>query len=97
MNDDKVFSVAHIVKIPLYIWILLKFKKSHIGTDSFELGKDKHAYVTYAKKIFGKIYIIKTEHYVNGKLCDYVKLKRIEEYPNIRGMSVRYMSIDELI
>jgi len=97
MNDDKVFSTAHIVKIPLYIWILLKFKKSHIGADIFELGKDKHVYATYAKELFGEIYIMKTEHYVNGKLCDYVKLKRIEEYPNIRGASMSYQSMDELI
>ena len=97
MNDDKVFSTAHIVKIPLYIWILLKFKKNHIGTDSFEFGKDRHTYVTYTKKIFGEIYIMKTEHYVNGILRDYVKLKRIESYQKIHGLSVRYMSMDELI
>ena len=95
--NDKVLNTAHIVKIPLYIWILLKFKKSHINADIFELGKDRHIYVTYAKKIFGELYIMKTEHYVNGILRDYVKLKRIEEYPNIRGLSVRYMSMDESI
>ena len=97
MSDGRVFNVVHIVKIPLYIWILLKLKKSHIGTDTFELGENKHTYVTYAKKIFGEIYIMKTEHYVNEILRDYVKLKRIESYPKIHGMSVRYMSMDELI
>lgn len=97
MNDDSVFKAINVKKISLWIWILLKFKKSHIGTDSFELGKDKHIYVTYAKKVFGKIYITKTEHYVNGKLCNSVKLKRIKEYPITRGASIRYQSIDELI
>ena len=95
--NDKVFSTAHIVKIPLYIWILLKLKKSYVNADVFELNKDMHIYASYAKKIFGKIYIMKTEHYVNGILRDYAKLKRIEEYPNIRGASVQYMSTDELI
>lgn len=97
MNNDKVFSTAYIVKIPLYIWILLKFKKTYVNSDVFEFCKDKHTYTTYAKKIFGKIYIMKTEHYINGILHDRVELKRIEEYPNIRGVSIRYISTDELI
>ena len=97
MSEDSVFQGIHIVKIPLWIWILLKFQKSYVSADIVENGSLKHTYATYGKKIFGKLYIVKSEHYVNGKLVSRVKLKRIEEYPYMHGASIRYQSIDELI
>lgn len=92
--NGKVYECANLAIIPWYIWILLKFKKAKAVADIFELKEEKHIYVSYAKRLFGEIYITKNEHYINGKLIYREKLHRVEK--GIRGFSAKTWT-DELI
>ena len=65
--NGKVYECANLAIIPWYIWILLKFKKAKAVADIFELKEEKHIYVSYAKCLFGEIYITKNEHYSRKK------------------------------
>ena len=90
----KVFECTHIRSIPLRTWILLKFKKSLKHYDCYVYNNENHTTVIYAKSLFKELYIMKEEHYIDGKLVYSEKLKRVEE--GIKGQSAK-MWTDELI
>lgn len=95
--NDKVFEAVYIKKFPLSLWIILKFKKSHFCCDVTNINGKEYKYITIMKKAFGKLYVMENSYYIDGVLKSHSKLKRIEEYPNIRGASMSYQSMDELI
>lgn len=66
-------------KIPLILWLMLKFKKTIISED-VEYDTDEWKSVVYAKILFGKVYVLKNEMYKNGIWWSTSKLKRKEFY-----------------
>lgn len=95
--NDKVFEAIYIKKFPLFLWIILKLKKPHFCCDVTNINGKEYKNITIMKKAFGKLYVMENSYYIDGVLKSHSKLKRIEEYPNIQGLSVRYMSMDESI
>ena len=95
MNDDRIFKAINVKKIPLWIWILLKFRKTYISSDISKWSNKEFKFVTHAKTLFGHTYIMKTEHYIDNVLQGSSELKRIEK--SQRGLSVKFISEDELI
>jgi hypothetical protein len=91
--NEKVFELAKPQIIPLHIWILLKFKKTIINSDAEIHNGTEYKTVIYAKSLFGHLYIMKEEKYINGKLVARGKLHRIEN--GIRGLSAKMWN-DEL-
>lgn len=61
--NDRVFE-PNKLKISKLNVFLLNFKKPYIGHDK----EGRIETYTYMKKLFGKIYVTKTEQYVDGKL-----------------------------
>ena len=67
-------------KIPYFLWILLKFKKTIIDEDvNCDFG-DEWKTVVHGKILFNKVYIMKDELYKNGFLWLVSKLKRKDFY-----------------
>ena len=66
-------------KIPLILWLMLKFKKTIVSEDT-EYDTDEWKSVVYAKILFGKVYIMKHEMYKNNILWWTSKLKRKDFY-----------------
>lgn len=67
-------------KIPYFLWILLKFKKTIINEDiNHDFGNEWKT-VVHAKILFNKVYIMKDEIYKNGFLWSVSKLKRKDLY-----------------
>lgn len=79
MKNKKYAKDLHIIKIPLHYWILLKFKRNKIDCDITTINETEYKTIVYAKQLFGKIYIMRDEFYVDGKLKRCGKLKRVEK------------------
>jgi hypothetical protein len=71
--------------IPLWKWILLCIVPTHIGFDE----EGNILTIIHAKKLFGELYVWRSETYYNGKLIQFGQLKRVN-YSNvfIPGVSV---------
>ena len=61
--------------IPLWKWILLCIVPTHIGFDE----ERNILTITHVKKLFGELYVWRSETYYNGKLIRFSQLKRKEE------------------
>lgn len=60
------------------IWFLLKLKKPYKGTDV----EGDYSTVITAKKLFGDMYIIKTESYYKDKMVGFGKLEKNDILPD---------------
>ena len=58
-SNNEIFKFVQVKAIPLYIWILLKFKKTIKSTDCEIHNGTEYKSVIYAKYLFGHIYIMK--------------------------------------
>ena len=93
MFNENVFKIITIKPIPMAIWILLKFKKTVVNKDSFKTKDKEYTTIVYAKYLFGKIYVMKTEYYVNNKLVSCSDLKRVQR--GVKGYSA-HVWLDDL-
>ena len=60
------------------IWFLLKFKKTYKNADC----EGDYATVIAAKKLFGDLYIMQTEHYYQNKRISICKLEKEDILPD---------------
>ncbi len=52
----------------LFIWICFSFVPTRVGYDEENIGGHNLISICHAKYIFGTLYIIKSEQYLDGKL-----------------------------
>ena len=69
--------------IPIFIWLMLHLVRTYYSVDREEYTEEytesaiqQITEVTYAKKLFGHMYIWKTEYYINDTLVNVSRLTR---------------------
>ncbi len=75
------------------IWFLLKFKKIYKNTDY----EGDYATVVTAKKLFGVLYFMQTEHYYQNKRIRIYKLEKEDILPDSIKVFNPFEEMQEII
>lgn len=76
-----------------FIWFLLKFKKSHLSVDS----EGDYSTVITVKVLFGDMYIMQTEWFLNHKRIRISKLEKEDILPDKKEFFNPFETMEKMI